>query len=109
MMFSPYYIIIAIGCFIGAVLMIARFRKQWTFTLPAGILLLLGGIYFLCRAFIKGFAESPSTSWVVRGALVAYLIYLLLCWNNLKAERGAEFDAHDGNASDGEQKEDGKK
>lgn len=95
MMFSPYYLIIAVGCFAGAVLMFTRFRQQSAVTFPTGILLILGGIYLLCREFIPGFAESPVSSWAARGVLVVFLIYLLLAWNNLKAERSAEFDAPD--------------
>lgn len=92
MVFSPYYIIIAVGCFVGAVLMFTRFRQQAAVSYPAGVLLILGGIYILCREFIKGFAESPVSSWAARGVLVVFLIYLLLSWNNLKAERNSEFD-----------------
>ena len=92
MVFSPYYIIIAVGCFVGAVLMFTRFRQQAAVSNPAGVLLILGGIYILCREFIKGFAESPVSSWAARGVLVVFLIYLLLSWNNLKAERNSEFD-----------------
>ena len=55
-----------------------------------GNLLILAGIYLLCREFISGFAESPVGSWVARGVLVIFLIYLLLSWNNLKAERSEE-------------------
>ena len=92
MMISPYYMIIALGCLAGAVLMFTRFRDQAEVTFPAGILLALGGIYLLCRQFFPGLADSSAVSWVVRGVLVVFLIYLLLCWNNLKAERSAEFD-----------------
>lgn len=92
MVFSPYYIIIALGCFAGALLMFTRFRHQAAVTYPTGVLLILGGIYILCREFINGFAESPVSSWVARGVLVVFLIYLLLGWNNLKAERNSEFD-----------------
>ena len=92
MIFSPYYIIIALGCFAGALLMFTRFRHQAAVTYPTGVLLILGGIYILCREFINGFAESPVSSWVARGVLVVFLIYLLLGWNNLKAERNSEFD-----------------
>ena len=92
MVFSPYYIIIAVGCFVGAVLMFTRFRQQAAVSYPAGVLPILGGIYILCREFIKGFAESPVSSWAARGVLVVFLIYLLLSWNNLKAERNSEFD-----------------
>ena len=95
MTFSPYFIIIAIGCFAGAALMFTRFRNQAAVTYPTGILLILGGIYLLCREFINGFAESQASSWAARGVLVVFLIYLLLSWNNLKAERNAEFDAPD--------------
>ena len=84
MVFSPYYIIIAVGCFVGAVLMFTRFRQQAAVSYPAGVLLILGGIYILCREFIRGFAESPVSSWAARGVLVVFLIYLLLSWNNLK-------------------------
>ena len=93
MQFSPYFIIIAIGCFGGAALMFTRLRDQAAVTYPTGILLILGGIYLLCREFVKGFAESPASSWTARGVLVVFLIYLLLSWNNLKAERNAEFDS----------------
>ncbi len=93
MQFSPYFIIIAIGCFGGALLMFTRFRDQAAVTYPTGVLLILGGVYLLCREFIRGFAESPVSSWAARGVLVVFLIYLLLSWNNLKAERNAEFDA----------------
>ena len=93
MTFSPYYLIIALGCFTGAVLMFTRFRDQAAVTTPAGILFALAGVYILCREFISGFAESAVASWAARGVLVVFLIYLLLCWNNLKAERSAEFDA----------------
>ena len=93
MQFSPYFIIIAIGCFGGAALMFTRLRDQAAVTYPTGILLILGGIYLLCREFVKGFAESPASSWAARGVLVVFLIYLLLSWNNLKAERNAEFDS----------------
>lgn len=92
LVFSPYYIIIALGCFAGAFLMFTRFRHQAAVTYPTGVLLILGGIYILCREFINGFAESPVSSWVARGVLVVFLIYLLLGWNNLKAERNSEFD-----------------
>ena len=92
MVFSPYYIIIAVGYFVGAVLMFTRFRQQSAVSYPAGVLLILGGIYILCREFIRGFAESPVSSWAARGVLVVFLIYLLLSWNNLKAERNSEFD-----------------
>ena len=92
MQFSPYFIIIAIGCFVGAVLMFTRFRDQAAVTYPTGVLLILGGIYLLGREFVKGFAESAVSSWAARGVLVVFLIYLLLSWNNLKAERNAEFD-----------------
>lgn len=100
MIFSPYYIIIAIGCFIGAVLMFTRFRQQAAVTYPTGVLLVLGGIYLLCREFIRGFAESPVSSWTARGVLVVFLIFLLLSWNNLKAERSSEFDAPDQDLSE---------
>ena len=101
MQFSPYFIIIAIGCFAGAALMFTRFRDQAAVTYPTGILLILGGIYLLCREFVKGFAESPASSWTARGVLVVFLIYLLLSWNNLKAERNAEFDLpQDGQKAD---------
>ena len=93
MQFSPYFILIAIGCFAGAVLMFTRFRDQAAVTYPTGVLLILGGIYLLCREFVSGFAESPVSSWAARGVLVVFLIYLLLSWNNLKAERNAEFEA----------------
>lgn len=92
MIISPYYIIIALGCFAGAVLMFTRFRQQSAISYPTGVLLILGGIFILCREFIRGFAESPVSSWVARDVLVVFLIYLLLSWNNLKAERSAEFD-----------------
>lgn len=94
MIISPYYIIIAVGCFAGALLMFTRFRQQAAVTYPAGALLILGGIYLLCREFIRGFADNPVCSWVARGVLVVFLIYLLLSWNNLKAERNSEFDDH---------------
>jgi hypothetical protein len=102
MQFSPYFIIIAIGCFAGAVLMFTRFREQSAVTYPTGILLILGGIYLLCREFVRGFAESPVSSWAARGVLVVFLIYLLLSWNNLKAERNAEFDS----PQEGQEKDD---
>ena len=35
---------------------------------------------------------SMAASWAARGVLVIFLIYLLLSWNNLKAERNAAFD-----------------
>ena len=92
---SPYYIIIAIGCFAGAALMFTRFRQQTAVAYPTGVLLILAGVYLLCREFIRGFAESPVSSWAARGVLVVFLIYLLLCWNNLKAERHSEFDDKD--------------
>lgn len=92
MTFSPYYMIIAIGCFAGAVLMFTRLRDQAAVTRPAGILLALGGVYILCREFISGFAESAVASYAARGVLVVFLIYLLLTYNNLQAERRAEFD-----------------
>lgn len=83
--------IIAIGCFAGAVLMFTRLRDQAAVTRPAGILLVLGGVYILCREFISGFAESAVASYAARGVLVVFLIYLLLVYNNLQAERNAEF------------------
>ena len=92
MMISPYYMIIALGCLVGAALMFTRFRDQAEVTFPAGILLALGGVYLVCRQFFPWLADSAAVSWVVRGVLVVFLIYLLLCWNNLKAERSAEFD-----------------
>lgn len=92
MLFSPYYIIIAVGCFAGAAIMFTRLRDQAAVTVPAGILLTLGGIYILCREFIKGFADSAIVSYAARGVLVVFLIYLLLTYNNLRAERSAEFD-----------------
>ncbi|MBQ9902840.1 MAG: hypothetical protein IJM51_10730 [Clostridia bacterium] len=90
MQFSLYFIIIALGCFVGAALMFTRFRDHAAVTYPTGVLLILAGIYLLCREFISGFAESPVGSWVARGVLVIFLIYLLLSWNNLKAERSEE-------------------
>lgn len=92
MTFSLYYMIIAIGCFAGAVLMFTRLRDQAAVTRPAGILLVLGGVYILCREFISGFAESTVASYAARGVLVVFLIYLLLVYNNLQAEHRAEFD-----------------
>lgn len=100
MTFSPYYIIIAIGCFAGAALMFTRFRAQAAVSFPAGMLMALGGIYLLCREFVSGFADSPVASWVARGVLVIFLIYLLLCWNNLKAEQDAEFGSNEPQPSD---------
>ncbi|MBQ1441651.1 MAG: hypothetical protein IIZ08_07015 [Clostridia bacterium] len=92
MIITPYNIIIAAGCLAGALLMFTRFRRQRAVSVPAGILMIMGGIYILCREFIKGFAESAVSAWVARGVLVVFLIYLLLCWNNLKAEGNSEFD-----------------
>jgi len=82
--------------------MFTRFREQSAVTYPTGVLLILGGIYILCREFISGFAQSPEASWVARGVLVVFLIYLLLSWNNLKAERNAEFDSPEDNVSSDE-------
>ena len=92
MIFSPYFIIIAAGCFVGAAVMFTRLRQYAAVTYPAGVLLILGGIFILCRAFIPGFAASTVSSWVARGVLVLFLIYLLLNWNNMKAEQNSEFD-----------------
>ena len=100
MIFSPYYIIIAIACFVGAALMFTRFRQQAAVSYPSGILLILCGIFLLCREFIPRFANSDVTSWAARGVLVVFLIYLLLCWNNLKAERSAEFDSTEHDSSE---------
>ena len=102
MQFSPYFVIIAIGCFAGALLMFTRLREHAAVTYPTGILLILGGIYLLCREFVSGFAESPVASWTARAVLVVFLIYLLLSWNNLKAERNAEFDFPADSAESGE-------
>lgn len=92
MTFSPYYIIIAIGCFACAVLMFTKLRKATPVSIPAGILAALGGVYILCREFIKCFADSQAVSWAVRGVLVVFLVYMLLCYNNVRAEEKAEFD-----------------
>ncbi len=92
MTFSPYYIIIAIGCFAGAVLMFTKLRKSTPVSIPVGILAALGGVYILCCEFIKGFADSTIISWVVRGVLVIFLVYMLLSYNNVRAEERAEFD-----------------
>lgn len=92
MMFSPYYIIVAIGCFVGAAIMFTRLRGQAPVTVPAGILLIFGGIYILCRQFIRAVAESGIAPYVARGVLVVFLIYILLTYNNMKAERNAEFE-----------------
>lgn len=92
MTFSPYYIIIAIGCFVGAVLMFTKLRKATPVSIPVGILMALGGIYILCREFIKGFAENTAVSWAVRGVLVVFLVYMVLSYNNVRAEQNAEFD-----------------
>lgn len=92
MMFSPYYIIIAIGCFAGAAIMFTRLRSYASVSTPAGILLVLGGIYILCREFIAGFAENAIASYAARGVLVVFLIYILLTYNNMRAEQNAEFD-----------------
>lgn len=92
MIFSPYYIIIAIGCFVGAVLMLTKLRKATPVSIPVGILMALGGIYILCREFIKGFAESTAVSWTVRGVLVIFLVYMVLSYNNVRAEQNAEFN-----------------
>jgi hypothetical protein len=98
MQFSPYFLLIAIGCFGGAALMFTRFRDQAAITYPTGVLLILGGVYLLCREFVRGFAGSQAASWATRGVLVIFLIYLLLCWNNLKSERNAEFDRPESNS-----------
>lgn len=92
MTFSPYYIIVAVGCFVGAVLMFTKLRKATPVSIPVGILAALGGVYILCREFIKGFADSQAVSWVVRGVLVVFLVYMLLSYNNMRAEENAEFD-----------------
>lgn len=89
---SPYYIIIAIACFAGAGLMLTKLRKATPVSIPVGILAALGGVYILCREFIKGFAESAAASWTMRGVLVVFLVYLLLSYNNVRAEQNAEFD-----------------
>lgn len=92
MIFSPYYIIVAIGCFAGAVLMFTKLHKSTPISIPVGILMALGGIYILCREFIKGFANNAAVSWGVRGILVVFLVYMLLSYNNVRAEQNAEFD-----------------
>lgn len=92
MIFSPYYIIIAIGCFACAALMFTKLCKATPVSIPVGILAALGGIYILCGQFIKGFADSEITSWVVRGVLVVFLVYMLLSYNNVRTEQKAEFD-----------------
>lgn len=92
MEFSPYYIIIAIGCFACAVLMFTKLRKATPVSIPVGILAMFGGVYILCREFVKGFAESAVASWIMRGVLVVFLVYLLLTYNNVRAEQNAEFD-----------------
>ncbi|MDD6395972.1 MAG: hypothetical protein PUB37_07335 [Firmicutes bacterium] len=105
MIFSPYHIIIAIGCFACAALMFTKLRKATPVSIPVGILAALGGIYILCREFIKGFADSEITSWAARGVLVVFLVYMLLSYNNVRAEQKAEFDEpQDGGKSiDGEE------
>ena len=60
MQFSPYFLLIAIGCFGGAALMFTRFRDQAAITYPTGVLLILGGVYLLCREFVRGFAGSQA-------------------------------------------------
>lgn len=89
---SPYYIIIALGCFAGAALMFTKLRREVTVSVPTGILLVLAGIYLLCGQFIKGFASHPAASWGARGVLVVFLIYILLSYNNTRAEQNAKFE-----------------
>ena len=72
--------------------MFTRLRDHAAVTTPAGILLVLGGIYILCREFIPGFAESAIASYAARGVLVVFLIYILLTYNNMRAEQNGEFD-----------------
>ena len=89
---SPYYIIIALGCFAGAALMLTRLRREVTVSVPTGILLILAGIYLLCGQFIKGFSGHTAASWGARGVLVVFLIYILLSYNNTRAEQNAAFE-----------------
>lgn len=92
MVLSPYYLIVALGCFVGAALMFTRFRREISVSIPTGVLLVLAGIYLLCGQFIRGFAQHTAVSWSARGVLVVFLIYLLLSYNNARAEENAEFD-----------------
>ncbi len=93
MTLSPYYLIVALGCFAGAALMFTRFRREVSVSIPTGILLVLTGVYLLCGQLIKGFADNPALSWTARGVLVVFLIYLLLSYNDARAQQNAEFDA----------------
>lgn len=72
--------------------MFTKLRKATPVSIPVGILMALGGIYILCREFIKGFAENTAVSWCVRGILVVFLVYMVLSYNNVRAEQNAEFD-----------------
>ncbi len=94
MTFSPYYIIIAIGCFAGAALMFTKLRNaiDTSVSIPIGVLFSLCGVYILCREFISGFAESTAVSWAAQGVLVVFLVYLLLSYNNVRAQQNSEFD-----------------
>lgn len=105
MTLSPYYLIVALGCFVGAALMFTRFRREVSVSIPTGILLVLAGVYLLCGQLIKGFAEHPAASWTARGVLVVFLIYLLLSYNNVRAERNAEFDQPQENTEEQTQEE----
>lgn len=96
MYFSPYHLILALGSAAGAALLFVRFRGQAEVSRPAGVLCALAGVYFACRCFIPGLAESPVVSWGIRGILVLFLIYMLLCWNNMKAVQNPDTTEKDG-------------
>lgn len=92
MIFSPRNLIIAAACLIGAVIMFTKLRKETPVSIPVGILLALTSIYIVLREFVQGFANNQAVSWTAKGILVVFLIYMLLSYNNVRAEQNAEFD-----------------